>query len=153
MTLIETIESIVTSELENSPYFLVEIIGGGKSKKIQVLVDGDEGISIEQCSKISRAISKVVDDEEFEADPFILEVSSPGADLPLKNKRQYAKHVGRKLEVETAEGTQTLTLNQVHENEIEGTLVKSKKDKNKADQVVQIPFDQIVKTTVVLAFK
>lgn len=156
MALVDTIQDLVEEELEGTSYFLVEIIGGDRSRKIQVLIDGDDGINIDQCSKISRAISEVVDEEDFEADPFILEVSSPGADMPLINKRQYKKHIGRKLEVETTdEVKRVIKLSEVTDESISGELVvegkKKKKDKKK--EVIAISFDDIIKSTVVLSFK
>ncbi len=155
MALIDTIKTLVEEEVENTPYFLVEIISGERSRKIQVLMDGDEGISIRECSRISRAISKVVDEEGFEADPFILEVSSPGADMPLKNKRQYHKHIGRSLEVETIEGIQTIKLLEVKDDRFLGEPKRDKKSKNKKEEAipVEIAFDDIIKSTVVLSFK
>lgn len=152
MTLVDTIREIVEQEVENTSYFLVDIVRGDRSKKIQILVDGDEGISIDQCSRISRAISKVVDDEDFEAEPFILEVSSPGADEPLVNIRQYPKHIGRKLEVETSAGKQTIQLAEVTKEGIVGNTVVNKKKKEEAERV-EIPFSEIINSTVVLSFK
>ena len=154
MTLVETIREIVEQEVAGTSYFLVDIVRGERSKKIQILVDGDKGISIDQCSRISRAISKVVDEEDFEAEPFILEVSSPGADVPLKNTRQYPKHIGRKLEVETSNGSQTIKLTEVTENGIVGSAVLDKKKKKKEEaELVEIPFSEIINSTVVLSFK
>ncbi|MCB9262357.1 MAG: ribosome maturation factor RimP [Flavobacteriales bacterium] len=151
MALVDTIKSLVEEELEGSPYFLVEIIGGGSGKKIQVLVDGDEGINIDKCSQISRSISKVIDDEGFEADPFILEVSSPGADKPLKHERQYKKHVGRKLQIETTKQTIEGKLLDICNNELSLLVVEDKK--KKIEKTVEIPLDDIIKTTVILSFK
>ncbi|MBO6515346.1 MAG: ribosome maturation factor RimP [Bacteroidia bacterium] len=153
MALIDTIKSIVETEVENTPYFLVDVVQGERSKKIQVLLDGDEGIPISQCSRISRAISKVVDEDDFEADPFILEVSSPGADMPLKNQRQYPKHIGRKLEIETHQGVQTIKLLEVREAGLLGEPQVGKKKKKEEVEPVEIPFSEIVKSTVVLSFK
>ena len=129
MTLVDTIKSLVEEELQDSPYFLVDIVGGDRSRKIRVLIDGDEGVTVDQCSKVSRSVSKVVDEETFEADPFILEVSSPGADEPLINKRQYNKHIGRKLDVETAEGVKQYKLIDVVADGIIGAPVLDKKQK------------------------
>ncbi len=155
MTLVDTIRSIVEEEVKNTPFFLVDIVKGERSKKVQVLLDGDEGISVDQCSSVSRAISKVVDDEEFETEPFILEVSSPGADLPLVHPRQYPKHIGRKLSVETQEVTQIIKLSEVTDEGIIGLPDLTKKQKKQKEEVipVEIPFDQIVNSTVVLSFK
>jgi ribosome maturation factor RimP len=155
MALVDTIKTLAETEVEGTPYFVVDVVGGDRSRKIQVLLDGDEGISIEQCSKISRAISKVVDDEEFEADAFILEVSSPGADKPLKHIRQYAKHVGRSLEIETGETNITGKLTTVNEDSIvvEPTLTKKEKKEKKVAEPVEIQLSEIVKSPVVLSFK
>lgn len=154
MTLVDTIRDLVEEAVNDSPYFLVDIAKGERSRKIQVLIDGDEGISIQQCSKISRAISKVVDEEDFEAEPFILEVSSPGADMPLKNQRQYPKHIGRTLLVKQADSEQKIKLANVSETGISGTPVKEgKKKKNQSGETIEIPFTDIIETTVVLSFK
>lgn len=155
MTLVETIKSLVEAELDGSPYFLVDIVGGDRSRRIRVLIDGDEVVTVDQCSKVSRSVSKVVDEETFEADPFILEVSSPGADEPLTNRRQYNKHIGRKLDVETAEGVKQYTLIDVVPDGIVGEPVLDKKQKkNKITaEPVSIDFGDIITSTVVLSFK
>lgn len=155
MTLVDTVRKLVEQEVEGTPYFLVDIIGGDKSRKVQVLIDGDEGVSIDKCSEISRAISKVVDEESFEADPFILEVSSPGADKPLKHERQYAKHIGRTLRIETKNGEQTGKLLEVKADGIEiiPEVEKKKKKQSESIDAVVIPFSEIYNSTVVLSFK
>ncbi|MFT5724057.1 MAG: ribosome maturation factor RimP [Bacteroidia bacterium] len=155
MTLVETIKSLVEEELKDSLFFLVDVVGGDRSRKIQVLIDGDNGVSVDQCSRISRAVSKVVDEESFEADPFILEVSSPGADEPLKTLRQYNKHIGRTLKVETSEGTTKYKLLEVTSDSIVGEpeLDKKQKKKNISVEPATIGFSNILTSTVVLSFK
>lgn len=155
MTLVDTIKSLVEEELKGSSVFLVDIVKGERSRKVQVLIDGDKGLSVDQCSKVSRSISKVVDEESFEAEPFILEVSSPGADEPLLNKRQYNKHIGRKLDVETAEGVTQYKLIDVVEDGIVGEPILDKKQKkNKIiAEPITIGFSDIITSTVVLSFK
>ncbi|MDE3214227.1 MAG: ribosome maturation factor [Bacteroidota bacterium] len=93
--------------------FLVEIkvLPGNK---VKVFVDADDGITIDKCTKLNRALYKYIEDKGlFDEGGFSLEVSSPGVDEPLKLHRQYAKNVGRKIEVIALDGSQT-----------EGTLVK-----------------------------
>ncbi len=155
MALLDTIKSLAESEVEDTPYFVVDVVGGDRSRKIQVLIDGDEGISIDQCSKISRAISKVVDEEDFEADAFILEVSSPGADKPLKHIRQYGKHIGRSLDIETEETSFTGKLTEVKDSSIVVVppLTKKEKKEKKVAEAVEVRLSDIVKSTVVLSFK
>lgn len=76
--------------------------------KISILVDGDEGLSIEEVVRISRHVDHNLDREEGD---FSLEVSSPGVGTALSLPRQYNKNIGRILEV-------TLTDDQLIEGEI-----------------------------------
>lgn len=96
----EQIAELVGQKINDSHLFLVDVkVGTGN--KIEVYVDGDNGISITDCKELSRHIEKNLDRE---AEDFSLEVSSPGATLPLKLVRQYTKHVGREFEIEMKDG-------------------------------------------------
>ncbi len=68
---------------------------------IRVVLDGDNGVLVEDCIFVSRAIEHNLDREEQD---FSLEVTSSGATSPLQLPRQYNKHIGRHLEVKTVEG-------------------------------------------------
>ena len=68
---------------------------------IRVVLDGDNGVLVEDCMFISRAIEHHLDREEQD---FSLEVLSSGATSPLVLPRQYKKHIGRSLEIKTNEG-------------------------------------------------
>lgn len=65
---------------------------------IRVTIDGDSGVTLQDCIKISRAIEHNLDREE---EDFALEVTSAGATSPLISPRQYKKNIGRKLKVNT----------------------------------------------------
>jgi len=72
----------------------------------------------------------------------------------LKNQRQYPKHIGRTLLVKLADSERKIKLSEVTETGIVGTLVREgKKKKNQSDETVEIPFTDIIETTVVLSFK
>jgi ribosome maturation factor RimP len=92
---------------ENESLYLIELCFL-TANKIKVIVDGDEGISIKECIRISRHIENSLDREE---DDFSLVVTSPDISHPLSVRRQYIKNVNRILKVKT------------EEEEIEGTLV------------------------------
>jgi len=64
--------------------------------KINVVIDGDNGVTVQDCIKISRAIEHDLDREE---EDFSLEVASAGAASPMVLPRQYQKNIGRKLKV------------------------------------------------------
>ena len=65
-----------------------------------MVVDGDDGVPLKECVRISRHVEHNLDREEQD---FSLEVTSPGATEPLMNVRQYRKHIGRTLKVVTGE--------------------------------------------------
>lgn len=106
----EQIARLADEKLNGTSMFLVDIkvLPGNR---IEVYIDGDNGVAIKDCVELSRHIEKNLDRE---AEDFSLEVSSPGATVPLKLGRQYLKHIGRDFEV---------TLN--NGEKVEGTLVEA----------------------------
>ena len=83
------------------------------NNRIQVTVDGDNGVPLSECIRISRNVDSHFDREE---EDFSLEVSTPDISHPLKVKRQYLKNINRILKVKTSE------------EELEGTLVAADED-------------------------
>ena len=85
---------------ENQELFLVDwSLKSGN--KIEVLVDGDNGLSIDEVVRISRHIEHNLDREK---EDFSLIVSSPGLDRSLNTERQFRKNIGRKIKINTAAG-------------------------------------------------
>tara|TARA_R110002074_G_scaffold248184_7_gene420159 strand:+ start:2161 stop:2625 length:465 start_codon:yes stop_codon:yes gene_type:complete len=94
----KTVEDLLQGALaERQDLFLIEFSLSG-DKAIKIVVDGDNGVLVEDCMFISRAIEHNIDRDEYD---FSLEVLSSGAATPLVLPRQYKKHVGRNLEVKT----------------------------------------------------
>ena len=91
---------LVNSALEGSDKFLVNL-KITPDNRIFVDIDGDNGVTIDDCIAVSRAVEGQLnrDEEDFE-----LNVGSAGADMPLKLLRQYRRHVGRELEVVMVDG-------------------------------------------------
>ncbi len=99
---------------ENESLFLIELsflVGS----RIKVVVDGDEGVSVKECMRISRHIEHNLDREE---EDFGLEVTSPDISHPLQEKRQYIKNINRILKVKTEEEELEGRLIHVDEKEI-----------------------------------
>ncbi len=82
---------------ENESIFLIDF-KMSSDNKIKVILDGDHGVSVQDCMNVSRAIEHNLDREE---EDFSLEVASAGAASPIVMPRQYKKNIGRKLEVRT----------------------------------------------------
>lgn len=83
--------------MERNDLFLIDFSIQGDNH-IKVIIDGDQGVSVEDCMFISRAIEHNLDREE---EDFSLEVMSAGATSPLVNKRQYIKNKSRNLKIQT----------------------------------------------------
>ncbi len=95
----EKVASLLNKALEENPsLFLIDFTVGGDNT-IRVVLDGDNGINLQDCMNVSRAIEHNLDREE---EDFSLEVTSAGAASPLELPRQYKKNIGRKLKVRTA---------------------------------------------------
>ncbi|MDO5713466.1 MAG: ribosome maturation factor RimP [Tissierellia bacterium] len=58
-----------------------------------------EGVTLDDCTKFSQALGKSLDDEDLFQEPYVLEVSSPGLDRPLKNERDYKRNIGNLVDV------------------------------------------------------
>ena len=85
---------------ENESIFLIDF-SISPSNKIKITLDGDHGVTLQDCINFSRAIEHNLDREE---EDFSLEVESAGAASPIVLPRQYNKNIGRTLEVKTLEG-------------------------------------------------
>ena len=97
-TQIQTVEKLLGPLLQDD-IFLVEI--RIKSiNNIKIYLDADNGLGIEKCIKINRALYKIMEEMGiYPEGDFSLEVSSPGVEEPLKLIRQYYKNIGRNVEV------------------------------------------------------
>ncbi|WP_299062126.1 ribosome assembly cofactor RimP [uncultured Polaribacter sp.] len=109
----EKIKDLVEEALaSNSSLYLIDL-SISANNKIQVVVDGDKGVPLSECIRISKNIDGNLDKEE---EDFSLEVTTPDIAHPLKVKRQYLKNINRILKVKTAE------------EEFEGTLIDATED-------------------------
>lgn len=149
----ETI-TFVTNKIEelcaDSALFLIDV-KVNPTNNIKVYMDGDNGITIDACIKLNRALYKAIEEEGmFPEGDFSLEVSSPGVDEPLKQMRQYHKNVGRTVEVTKNDGVKDLgILKQVTEF---GLILEKTLGKKKEVIVSEIPFADIKKTIVQISF-
>lgn len=79
----------------------VEYVKEGNDWYLRAYIDKPEGVSINDCEKVSRALSDALDREDFIEDTYILEVSSPGLGRTLKKDRHLEKSIGQEVEIKT----------------------------------------------------
>ncbi len=97
------IEQIVESVAVSLGYEVVkvEFVPQKKSSILRVYIDSEEGITIEDCEKVSRQISAVMDVEDPIASRYTLEVSSPGIYRPLVKPEHFERFCGQRVKVST----------------------------------------------------
>ncbi len=151
------VKNIIDQAMEGFPSLFVVDWSLSADNDIKVCLDGDQGVDIESVIAISRAIEHHPDMDRDRED-FSLSVSSPGADAPLKQPRQYAKHVGRELKVAANSGEEfSGTLTEVGNDGItlEWTAREPKpvgKGKHTVTYTKAVPFADIKKAKVAIKF-
>lgn len=152
-TALSHVESLIRSTFEEGrcgEYYLVDL-EMSLAKKIVVYVDGDEGVSLEACTQISRILESILDQEPSLGGVYELEVSSPGVSRPLKFPRQYLKHTGRTLMIELLDGSKIegKLINTGHESI---TIETTPSDKKAKPVQQELSFDQIKGAFVTIQF-
>jgi ribosome maturation factor RimP len=97
--------AIVQPTIEGMGFELVRIrLMGGKTNTLQIMADRpDGGIGVEECGRISTAVSAVLDVEDPITENYVLEVSSPGIDRPLTRLKDFEAWKGWEARIETEE--------------------------------------------------
>jgi len=151
MIIKQEIERLVEEKLAGTDKFLVEITVN-KLNKINIWVDGDNGVTISDCVNISRHIESTLDRDK---EDFSLEVSSYGLDQPLKLQRQYKNHLGKQIQIVDVK-------NQIFKGKLiefddkniklEIELTKRQIKENR-EKIISLKFDEIKEIKVVISFK
>ena len=126
-----------------------------ESNSIRVVIDGDNGVLVEDCMYISRAIEHNLDREEHD---FSLEVTSAGATTPLNHNRQYKKNIGRVVSIKAA-NNQTFEAKLVQADD-EGVTLEWKarepkpvgKGKITVQKQAKLSYNDIIETKVKIKF-
>ena len=154
MTFKEKVNALVEEALSERPSVFLIDLTITDAFKIIVSLDGDNGVALQDCIDISRAIESNLDREEQD---FSLEVASVGVGSPLKLIRQYKKNVGRTLIVKT--GTEIIEAELVEANDVFIILSwkarepkKVGKGKETVQKEQQIPYTEIKEAIVTVTF-
>lgn len=150
----EVVEELVTPILNDMNLELVDIeyVKEGKNWFLRVFIDSEQGIDIEQCGVVSEKLSEKLDAVDPIPYNYFLEVSSPGAERPLKKAADFERSVGKNVYIKTYEPIEG-------EKEFEGELtafdgevvtvtVKQKTRK----KPVHIPYEKIASARLAVIF-
>ena len=94
-------EAMLMPIVETKGFELVDVewVKEGANWYLRAYIDKENGITVDDCEEVSRALSDLLDEEDFISENYILEVSSPGLDRPLKKEKDFARSIGKDVEV------------------------------------------------------
>jgi ribosome maturation factor RimP len=155
-SVVETVTELVTPILDERHFELVdaEFVKEGKSWYLRIYIDKPGGINIEECALVSDLLGEKLDDCDPDPIPqaYFLEVSSPGAERPLKKERDYERALNSYIHVSLY---QPLEGNKVYE----GTMVDLKPDEltleymdKTRQKTIVIPRKQIAQARLAIKF-
>jgi ribosome maturation factor RimP len=141
----DLIEKAVTAEgfdLES-----LDVSRVGRRGRVKVVVDGDDGVDLDQCAELSHKVSAILDanDDLMGDGPYTLEVSSPGVTRPLILPRHWRRNIGRLVRVVLSDGG-VITGRVTAADEHEAVL-------DVAGNTREVPYDKVGKAKVQVEFR
>ena len=96
-------EAILTPIVESRGFELVDVeyVKEAGTWYLRGYIDKPGGITVNDCEDVSRAFSDILDEQDFIEDSYIMEISSPGLDRPLKKEKDFARGIGKLVEIRT----------------------------------------------------
>lgn len=149
------IAEMLQDSLPGTELFVVSLsVSDSVLPKVTVTLDSEQGLGIDECATVSRRLARRIDEAYGEDAAYSLEVTSPGADQPLSDPRQYTRHVGRTLSLKLQDGTEkTGTLEATEAEGIQLAETVKEKNKKKTLPAAFIAFPDIQEARVVISFK
>ena len=145
-SIIEIIKPVIREE--SLELVDVEYKKTGKIWTLRVFIDKDQGITVDDCTKISRHIEDTIEIDELIANPFVLEVSSPGLDRPLKKEKDFLRYRDKPAEIKT--------FSLIENRKSFKGIIQDCKEKvlylNEDGASIKIPLDTIAKAKLIIEF-
>ena len=94
-------EELIQPLIDANHFELVDVewVKEGANWYLRVYIDKEGGINVDDCELVSRAFEEILDKEDYISENYIFEVSSPGLDRPLKKEKDFARSIGKDVEV------------------------------------------------------
>ena len=148
------VEDLVTPILDNMQLELVDIeyVKEGRNWFLRLFIDKENGVDIEECGIVSERLSEKLDELDPIPHNYFLEVSSPGAERPLKKESDFLKAIGENIHVSTYEPIDGEKAFEGKLTEFDGSMLKiDVKIKTRIKQY-EIPFDKVAKARLAIIF-
>jgi len=152
--LINIVTAIGKPIIEDMGYYLVDVeyVKEGKNRILRFLIDSENGVDIDDCAIISERISSALDETDPIEAEYILEISSPGAERPLKTQEDIYRSINKYVNVRLKEPINNRTVYEGDLLAFDGeTLTLQYRDKT-VTKTVNINYDQIAKIRLAIKF-
>ena len=143
----ELIKEVLEDDIERlgCKIWGLELFGRRSNQTLRIYIDKMEGISVEDCEKVSKHVSKVLDAENDFSENYMLEVSSPGLDRKFFYKEQYKDYVNEAVKVTFFDTQNKKTIS----GRLEGandSFIKLELE----NEVKEIPFSSIIQANLII---
>ena len=148
----QQLENLLEPVVNSMEYEFVglEFIAQGRHSILRIYIDSENGISVDDCAKVSHQLSAVLDVEDPIASEYSLEVSSPGLDRPLFKLAHYEQFIGHDVKFRTIRPQL-----ENGQRKFKGTIDAVENDNvifEVEDQTISVPFDEIEKANLIAKF-
>jgi len=143
---IPSIRALLEPTIKHMGYELYSLDQSGHSgRTLRIAIDRSEPITIADCERVSRVAGPLIDHSNLIAGPYDLEVSSPGAERPLRNHGEYERFNGRRVNVRYRTGeSETVVEGPLVAVDQAGIAVQAQGVRGRAPVIVHISWDDVV---------
>ncbi len=143
---IPSIKELLEPTLNHMGYDLYALEQSGSGgRTLRVSIDHAEPITIEDCERVSRIVGPILENSRIIDGPYDLEVSSPGAERPLRAHGEYERFNGKRVNVRYRSGsTETVIEGQLVAVDSAGIAVSAQGARGRAPVIVHIAWDDVV---------
>lgn len=151
-TLPERIRAVIVDSCNDAGVALIDVVMRGQARQLilDIFIDTVDGVTHEHCRDVSRGIDERLQDDEFAGRLRAVDVSSPGAEAPVKFLWQLTKHVGRTVRVVRADGS--VTEGSLVRADDTGLDVQPKQSKKEPKPLATIPAEDVQEAKVLITF-
>nr|WP_276541803.1 ribosome maturation factor RimP [Bacillus infantis] len=150
----ETVEELVTPIVDDLNLELVDIeyVKEGKEWFLRVFIDKEQGVDIEECGLVSERLSEKLDELDPIPYNYFLEVSSPGAERPLKKEKDYKSAIGKNVLIKTYEPIDGEKTFEGKLTQFDGETVTVEVRVKTRIKTISIPFEKVANARLAVTF-
>ncbi|MFS0865067.1 ribosome maturation factor RimP [Fredinandcohnia sp. 179-A 10B2 NHS] len=150
----QTVEELVIPILSDLQMELVDVeyVKEGKDWFLRVFIDSDKGVDIEDCGTVSEKLSEKLDEIDPIPYNYFLEVSSPGAERPLKKESDFHKAIGKQVYVKTYEPIEGTKIFEGELSSFDGNTVIITVTVKTRKKTIEIPYEKVASARLAVTF-